>query len=265
MKRYNIYPSLLDSYFSYLKAEETYEKYWGSSETPSLSLEEFLALEEQDFFDKINRVKKDRPHADLGTCFNEIVDCINEHRKSETCTIEKQIDERGNTYALKAGLNGREFLFPIEPCLKMANDFKGAMTQVFVEGELETSKGIVRLYGFVDELLPYTVCDIKTTKAYEAFNYKGNNQHLVYPFCLNAMGNAVREFQYNIVLFDHNIKTDCPEEKNIRCTLKGYRTEVYIYNPERDIPIIRERCEELIDFLEANNHRITSRKIFNEV
>lgn len=263
-RRYNIYPSLLDSFFGYLKAEETYNKFWGFSENPRMTLEEYLAKEEQEFFDRINRVPKDAPHADLGTCFNEIVDCIHEGRKSEVCSVERVYDASGMVTHLRAGLNGRLYYFPIDICRQTAGLFSGALTQVFVEGELETARGVVRLYGYIDELLPHSVSDIKTTKKYEPFKYKGNNQHLVYPFCLNEMGNKVRDFDYNIVVFNHNIDANHPEQREIMCNFEEIKTEHYTYEHERDIPILRDRCEQLIDFLEENNDRITARKIFNE-
>ena len=38
--------------------------------------------------------------------------------------------------------------------------------------------------------------------------------------------------------------------------------ETYVFNPERDIPILTNHCEEFIRFLEENRELITDKKIF---
>ena len=42
----------------------------------------------------------------------------------------------------------------------------------------------------------------------------------------------------------------------------GQNTETYVFNPERDIPILTNHCEEFIRFLEENRELITDKKIF---
>ena len=63
-------------------------------------------------------------------------------------------------------------------------------------------------------------------------------------------GSDVRTFEYNIVEFNKG----------------GYvvdtYTETYVFNPERDIPILTNHCEEFIRFLEENRALITDTKIF---
>ena len=60
-------------------------------------------------------------------------------------------------------------------------------------------------------LMPLSIHDIKTTSKYEAFKYKNNWQHIVYPFCT-----GINDFEYNITDF------------------KDTYTEKYIFNKESD-------------------------------
>lgn len=106
--------------------------------------------------------------------------------------------------------------------------------------------GDVLLYGYIDELLPMSVHDIKTTGSYYVGKFKDHWQHMIYPYCLMQNGNDVRSFEYNITDF------------------KSTYTESYTFVPERDIPIITDHCEEFIRFLNDNRDLITDKKIFAE-
>ena len=44
--------------------------------------------------------------------------------------------------------------------------------------------------------MPLSIHDIKTTSKYEAFKYKNNWQHIVYPYCT-----GIPDFEYNITDF----------------------------------------------------------------
>lgn len=125
--------------------------------------------------------------------------------------------------------------------------YKGAMPQVFVKGTLETHFGMIDLYGYVDELLPFSCHDIKTTKNYRSGNFKEHWQHIVYPFCLNQMGMEINFFEYNITNFKETF------------------TEVYVYKEERDLPKLRDICERFIQFIETNRDVITDTKVFNSL
>ena len=98
--------------------------------------------------------------------------------------------------------------------------------------------------------MPATVHDIKTTGSYTVGKFKDHHQHLVYPYALMKNGSDVRTFEYNIVEFNKG----------------GYvidtYTETYVFNPERDIPILTNHCEEFVRFLEENRKLITDTKIF---
>lgn len=267
--KFKLYPTLLDSFYGYLNSDVIYEKYWGWSENPPHTPEEFKEQQFQELINRINRVPYDSEAADKGTCFNEIVDWLIEHRKSDKMQIEKvykviregACDNIGNPLyyeeiptneliALKATYNNREFTFPIGVCREFADYYKGALTQQYVEATLPTAYGDVLVYGFIDELMPNSVHDIKTTGSYSVGKYKDNHQHLVYPFALMQSGSDVRTFEYNVAEF------------NKGGYITGTYTETYVFNPERDIPILRGHCEEFIRFLEENKELITDVKIF---
>lgn len=268
--KYKIYATLLDSYFNYLNSDVIYERYYGWSENPPCTEEEFEQKQFQELIDRINRKPFDSEAADKGTAFNEIIDCLVENRRSEIMQIERlylesvvddyQYQEgevkckpktvRGDVIALRATYNNRVFTFPISLCHEFAYYFKGALTQQRVGAILPTAFGNVLVYGVIDELMPTSVHDIKTTGSYTVGKFKDHHQHLVYPYALMQNASDVRTFEYNIVEFNKG----------------GYvvdtYTETYVFNPERDIPILTNHCEEFIRFLEDNRELITDTKIF---
>ena len=268
--KYRIYATLLDAFGGYLNSDVIWDKYWGWSENPPHTPEEFHELQFQELIDRINRKPFDSEAADRGTVFNEIIDCMIENRKSETVQVEKvykviregACDETGKplyydevqtneVIGLKATYNNSVFTFPISLCREFANYYKGALTQQRVEAILPTAYGNVLVYGVIDELMPASVHDIKTTGSYTVGKFKDHHQHLVYPYALMQNGSDVRTFEYNIVEFNKG----------------GYvvdtYTEMYVFNPERDIPILTNHCEEFIRFLEENRELITDTKIIS--
>lgn len=125
--------------------------------------------------------------------------------------------------------------------------YDGALPQVFVKGTLETHYGIIDLYGYADELLPFSCHDIKTTKSYHSGNYKEHWQHIVYPYCLHQMGVNIDHFEYNVTNFKETF------------------SEVYVFNEERDIPKLRDICERFIQFIETNRDVITDTKVYKSL
>ena len=51
---YRIYATLLDSYFNYLNSDVIYERYYGWSENPPYTEEEFRQKQFQELIDRIN-------------------------------------------------------------------------------------------------------------------------------------------------------------------------------------------------------------------
>lgn len=240
--KFKFYATLLDAFSNYLRSDAIYERYWGFSENPSHTPEEFKEQQFQSLIDTINRVPFDSEAADRGTCFNEIVDALIENRKPNGVEVER-VD--GVLY--RASYNERTFDFPIALCLEFANYYKGALTQQRVEAILPTCFGEVLVYGVIDELMPMSIHDIKTTGNYYVGKFKDHWQHIVYPYCLMRNGGDVRLFEYNITDF------------------KNTYTESYTFVPERDIPILTDHCEEFIRFLNDNRDLITDKKIFGDL
>lgn len=258
-----MYATLLDKYESYINSSRTYNQYWGFSENPPHTEDEFQELQRLSLIDTINRVPFDSEDADRGTAFNEVVDCLIENRKSDKMEIERiyaqesdaefDINFKPQAIGISVIYKEREFKFPLGMCKEYANYFKGATTQVLTEGTLSTHYGDVLLYGYIDELLPFSVHDIKLTKRYSVGKFKHNWQHIVYPFCLNQQGNQVSDFEYNIA--------------HINILKSGFfydnYTEHYAYVAERDIPRLKAHVEGLIEFIEEHKNVITDKKIFN--
>ena len=66
------------------------------------------------------------------------------------------------------------------------------------------------------------------------------------------MGNDVRTFEYDVVEWSRG------------GGVNGVYKETYVFNPDRDIPILRDHVEQLIEFIEDNRDLITNKKIFAE-
>lgn len=241
--KFKFYATLLDAFQTYLNSDLIYQKYWGGSETPKWTQEEFADKKFHELLDTINRTPHElNEKAEKGTAFNEVVDCLILGCKSAKMEITSLIKPGFIT----AKTNGFTFDFPIPLCKEFAGYFAEAIPQVYVSGTIETKYGNVLLYGYVDELLPLSVHDIKTTKQYNAFKFLHNWQHRIYPYCLMQMGNDIRLFEYNVTDFSNTY------------------TETYVYDPEHDPGDIRLFCERFIEFLYLNADQITDKKIFAE-
>jgi len=239
MKRYNFYATLLDAFQRYLDAESIYEKYFNEK----MSFAEYEAQAKQELIDRINRVPFDSDAADKGTAFNELVDVLAHKITSDkiTFTEEKEI------YTVK--YKDRKFTFDKAICEAISEKIKGAIPQYFCSADLNIGDNIVNLYGYIDEVKEFTIIDIKTTGSYQAFKFRNNWQHIVYPFCLNESGIYIDSFIYMIVEFT---------SKNV-----NLHDEIYKYK-QSDVCRLIEICDKLILFLEQNKNLITDKKIFNE-
>ncbi|MEI8087242.1 MAG: HNH endonuclease [Paludibacter sp.] len=264
---YRFYATLLDKYQSYLSSSDIYNEFWGYSEDPEFTEDEFEEKQKQSLIDAINRVPFDSEAADRGTAFNEVIDCIIMKCKSDKMIISSIKETRRNpnynpdfdnygrptievTVAFKAIFKEREFIFPAALCFEFSTYYHGGIPQVYCESPIETRFGNVLLYGYIDELMPFKVCDIKTSTKYSAGKFKRNWQHIVYPYCLNQQGNDVSDFEYNVAV--------------IAARSYSTFTEHYAYVPERDNKRLVEHCEKLIEFIELNKDQITDKKIFNQ-
>lgn len=251
--KYQFYATLLDTYQSYLSSDDIWQKYWGNStKDDAITAEEFEKKCYQDVIDRINRVPFDSEKADRGTCFNEIVDCLILNRNTERADMVLRSDKEAQT--MTAVFHGRTFVFPMSVCWEFARYYAGAIPQVLCSGVLPTKYGYVRLYGYIDELMPFGVHDIKTTGSYSVGDFRQHWQHRVYPFCLEQMGNKIDHFEYNICEM---------KDTKVGLMCKTF-TEYYSYNRDTTLQELTSHCESMIEFIEQNRHKITDKKIFNE-
>lgn len=246
---YKLYPSLLDAYQEYLDSEAIWERYYGWSDNPPCSPEEFQQKQYQGLLDKINRVPFDSDAADKGTAFNEVIDCMVLGRNSKRIAVTKVQGVKDKVVGLEVAYKEKTFYFPLALCQEFANYYKGAVTQQFVEATIPTIFDDVLLYGFVDYIMPFCIHDLKTTSSYSVGKFKKHWQHIVYPYCLYKSGCDVQMFEYNVAEIGKSY----------------YRTytETYCFKEDRDIPKLSECCEDFIRFLQDNREKITDKKIFN--
>lgn len=249
--KFRIYATLLDAFMQLERAEVVWEKYYGFSQEPPCTPEEFREKLEKELIDRVNRVPFESEAADRGTAFNELIDALIERRKPKMMEVERTTDLQ---YLVK--FNGHEFKFPMQLCVDMAVGYKGSITQRRVSGVMKTMYGEVELYGVIDELMPMAVHDIKTTGSYSVGKFKYNNQHLVYPWALRQMGVDLPTFHYDVVELGK-------PRKDGTCTVERYR-ETYVYDHSRDEQILRQRVEDFIVWLEMHRGEITDKKIFGE-
>lgn len=214
---YMIYPSLLDAFTAYRTQE------W-------MTEEELLA--------RINRTGGTSPEAARGTAFNNIID-----RLAAGAPVAIVVDgATGDEFYTTRDTTG-EYVFPVDICDRLAARYSEALPQQFVEGDIMTRHGLVRLYGIVDGLFPRSVRDIKTTKRYEAQKYRHSWQKLVYTYCVRQMGGTVDEFAFDATDF------------------KELYTEVYT-GPQIDIQGHVGELEDFIEYIEARRDVITQPKLF---
>lgn len=278
-----IYATALDAFKQYLDSDDIWEKYWGGSENPPHTPEEFKQKQYEDLINRINRVPFENEAMSKGTAFNELIDAIIEKRnpngmkvsrayKSYTptelasklsCSQEEleslvkgsniKFDNVRNCYidldefsGYDVECNEYKFFFPLDIVMHYKKIYDKSIPQYRTSGIMYTMYGRVELYGYIDELMPMSIHDIKTTKAYSSFMFRHHYQHLVYPYCLIQEGMNIHRFDYDITDF------------------KDVYTETYYFNEERDIPKLRAIVEDFLGFLFENKSVITDKKIFNE-
>lgn len=241
--KYRIYPSLLDRFNEYRYIDAAIEKPWNADKTPS----DVEAEIERGLLDAINRVPSESEAAERGTCFNNLVDAA----LAGMMTISSNAADKTGTELIRIDHKSRMgtayiFDFPVKIVKEFVDYFRGAASQVFCSGTLETQYGDVELYGYIDELIQDTVFDIKTTSRYEFGKFRMAWQKDVYPFCLDQMGCRIRGFEYTVTDFRNTYQ------------------EWYDFHYDDSRQRLREHCERFIEFLEARREQITDKKIFNQ-
>lgn len=252
--RWRIYPTLLDAYADYLDSADIYDRYWGQSERPPFSYEEFEARQYRELMDKLNRREREPSEAAArGTVFNALVDAMITGKPEARYDIRKEYGdatEPGRVTGLSGSAEGFTFTFDLDTVKSMASRFAGAMPQVLVKAPLDTCYGRVELYGYIDELMPLSCHDIKTTGSYAVGKFKDHAQHRAYLYCLDKSGSQVDTFVYDILELDR--RTGAPT---------GMYTETYGYNAEDSERWLRERCQELIAFVMEHRGEISNERL----
>lgn len=265
--KYRIYPSLLDKFEAYLRADEEAESFFNmDNETGEYkkSPEEVEAELKQSLIDTINRVPFSSEAADKGTAFNALVDSVI-HRESHIPTEREPYiiasDKERNMVSVTSPAtdlsNERVFSFDREWVIRQADYFKGAVSQIYVSAILNTKYGDVELYGFIDEIVKDVVYDIKTTSSYQFGKFEHKWQRHVYPYCLIASGEMkdVKAFEYTVFV----LKGGTSRTPLISGTLYP---EYYTYSHEQTVKLLTSHVEHFIEFLEANRELISDDKIF---
>ena len=226
---YRIYPSLLDKFDKYLRADEEVENFWNiDNETGEYkrSPEEIEESLKQDLLDAINRVPFESEAADKGTAFNAIIDCYvhcENHVPTERSPYSIIGDKETNTIQVAFPATdiapARHFLFDRQWCIEQAEYFKGSLSQ----------------FG----------------------KYAHGWQRHVYPYCLIASGQMenIKAFEFTA----YALKGGTSRTPLISGT---QYPEYYTYNHEQTVKLLTAHVEHFIEFLEANRESITDKKIF---
>lgn len=249
-RQYNLYPTLLDALNRLISAPKTWETYWGQSETPSKTLEEYEAEVRQQTLDTINRVEREPSReATLGTIFNELLDgFVVDELNMGMLTNEGEV--------LHIERDGFEYDFDVAwLCSLMDYYGKGWVCQQYVETILPTRHGDVKLYGYVDRYRDGDIVDIKTTGSYTLDKYAEGWQRHVYTLALADRGIVPQSFTYDVFEW----------QKGERLSAKMYR-EQYGVNLDQ----WRDELEgylnnivlPLLNYFDASGD-ITNRKVFN--
>ncbi len=255
---------MLDKFQKYLDSDIEEQSFWNidrESGECKRSADEIADTHASELLDLINRAHREPIEAaDKGTAFNEIVDCIIEHRKSnkEGLTIETVRFDMNIPSVIRAKINGFVFDFCSNLCKDAAAYFQGSVCQHYCSSTIETSYGIVELYGYADEVKYDKVFDIKTTGYYEFGKFERTWQKHVYPYCLVNQGEVthVSEFEYTV------FELKGGSSRNPIIDGKMYK-ECYSYNHEYSTRQLQSILEQFIGWIECRRDLITDKKIFN--
>lgn len=259
MPDYRVYATLLDGFQDLLDFELIWDEYWGNADDPKMIPAEFEIEKEVGLINSINRVPFVSEPASKGTAFNEIIDCLIEHRKSsrEDCKIRSAIYPKDDTQTscIIAEINDFSFIFDTQFCKDFAAQLVGSLPQFKCAHTMQTALGSVELYGYVDEILPRRVIDIKTTGRYSWGKFERHWQRHLYPWALTESGMAkdIDEFEYRVAVF--------PSYAALPLIGTVY-SEVYSYDHAMSAALLKSHVEHFLQWLESRRELITDRRIF---
>lgn len=170
MVKYQIYPTLIDSFYWYKRGYNTKEE----------------------FLNKINRIKTEMPEAaKKGVEFEGVVNMLlktNNHK----LLMDVEYYQTEN------------FVFKTEIVNRIAQKLANAIKQQeYIEAVVETPVGGIKVYGFIDYTFPEMDVDLKTTATYKKGKYAINNQHKCYPLLRKINGRSKSDFNYLVTDFSN--------------------------------------------------------------
>ena len=248
-------PSALQCFQDYLDCESNYERFFGHTEEPSLTYEEYERQKFCELIDRINRVPFESEAADKGSCLNEVVDCIVLGVRSTRDDIVIRSIRADN--CVEAVKGQRKFYFDLGFCKELAEYFKRSLCQLYTEASIDTKFGKVLLYGYPDYVREDMVYDLKTTSKYEFGKYSKYWQQHVYPYTLTESGkcNGIKAFEFTAFQLKGG--------NSRQPLISGDKyPEVYVYDHQRSARMLRGICEQFGEFLLHNQSLIKDEKIF---
>lgn len=175
---------------------------------------------EQDLINKINRVPFFSEAAEKGTRFNKVIDCVLDGNNIDTSEFDSKLIE------------------------EISEILADSILQVYTSCQINTGKGIVLMYGYIDYVKEDRVIDLKTTSKYDLGKYYDSIQRHFYPVSLTMAGNEINTFEFLVTDFEN------------------VYSEVYKFDYAESLNILENTLENFIDFLEAKRDLITDKKIF---
>lgn len=199
MARYQVYPTLLDSFSYFLQSE---------------------SMTEQEMVDRINRKQQATPAMLQGTAFNNLIDSLCEGRGGLL------VDDGKGRMMYKVEESGFEYLFPVDITQYFARLYEPALRQIMLKGNISTRFGDVMLYGFADGVFHDGVRDIKTTNRYSMQKYMHHWQGYAYIHCLRSMGCDPKYFRFDATdlndVYSEYYPADFYDMRNLVDTLERF-------------------------------------------
>lgn len=219
---YQIYPTLIDAFYWYKRGYN----------------------EKEEILNKINRIKSPMPEAAAkGVCFEACVNNIIKtgvagHPLLKGSFFEKQYQD-DNFPQTKYTFNFKGDLI-LKIAAKLGNATK---LQEYIQANVSTPVGIIKVYGFIDFSYPDKFIDLKTTGSYKQGKFKDYNQHKSYPLLAQLNGRKIYDFLYYVSDFNDTY------------------IEPYKHTSALKDEFIRDLVE-FVEFLEVHREFITDKKIF---
>jgi hypothetical protein len=192
----------------------------------------------QELINRVNRVREPEPPiVRQGKKFKELVDLYCDKVESKF-----NIELVGDNHFL----DRCEFAFSGKVIKYFVKKLVYSVREVFVSAPIVVGNELVEVYGYVDNVRQDVIYDCKYVERYDLAKYFSSQQRLIYPYCVEHNGGQVSQFEF--------LATDG----------KDIFSEVYNWNPKRDVALLKKNIAEFIEFLEKHRNFIADKKIFGE-